>query len=46
MEDKRQILTDKEEEALKAPIAEKVGGIQEQLDELRKDGSLKIQSQQ
>ncbi len=44
MEDKRQILTDKEEEALKAPIAEKVGGIQEQLDELRKDGSLKIQS--
>lgn len=44
MEENKKILTEQEEEALKAPIAEKVSGIQAQIDDLRKDGSLKIQT--
>ncbi|MCI6067757.1 MAG: galactoside ABC transporter permease [Galactobacillus timonensis] len=44
MEDNNKILTDQQEEELRAPIAEKIGAIQKQIDDLRKDGSLKIQT--
>lgn len=44
MEDNNKILTDQQEEELRAPIDEKIGAIQKQIDDLRKDGSLKIQT--
>ena len=44
MEDNKKILTDQQEEELRAPIDEKIGAIQKQIDDLRKDGSLKIQT--